>query len=101
MLMTGTVCGLLIGHTGPLEEAFPSDAFFSVALVVEEKAILHNIRDVPTAFALLLAAIYCLNLEYPTCMKRLFEFLQKVLMELDPDSCSAKVRGLKNKLLGC
>uniref|UniRef100_A0A3Q3VKP5 Uncharacterized protein n=1 Tax=Mola mola TaxID=94237 RepID=A0A3Q3VKP5_MOLML len=41
-----------------------TELFDEAAVVVEEKIILHVIRDVPTSFAMLLCAIYCLNLEY-------------------------------------
>ncbi|CAL8310904.1 unnamed protein product [Gadus morhua 'NCC'] len=64
VLMSGMQVGLLIGHEGPLHDAFTLDVF-NVALVVEEKIILHDLRDVSTGFAMLLGAIYCLNLEYP------------------------------------
>ena len=46
MVMRGMQVGLLIGHEGPLHEAFPLEVF-NVAVVVEEKIILHDLRDVP------------------------------------------------------
>ena len=98
VIMAGKEVGLLIGHEGPLQDAFPLDVF-NVAVVAEEKIILHDIGDVPTAFAMLLGAIYCLNLEYPRNMRYTFEFLQKVIMSIKPDQCSARVHGLRNKLL--
>ncbi|XP_063749959.1 uncharacterized protein LOC134871220 [Eleginops maclovinus] len=98
VLMSGMQVGLLIGHEGPLHDAFPLDVF-NVALVVEEKIILHDLRDVSTGFAMLLGAIYCLNLEYPRNMKYSFEFLQRVVMNIKPDQCSARIHGLRNKLL--
>lgn len=98
MIMRGMEVGLLIGHEGHLQDAFPLEVFH-VAVVVEEKIILHDIRDVPTGFAMLLGAIYCLNLEYPQNMRYSFEFLQKVIMSIKPDQCSARVHGLRNKLL--
>ncbi|CAL8290696.1 unnamed protein product [Arctogadus glacialis] len=98
VLMSGMQVGLLIGHEGPLHDAFPLDVF-NVALVVEEKIILHDLRDVSTGFAMLLGAIYCLNLEYPRNMKYSFEFLQRVVMNIKPDQCSPRIHGLRNKLL--
>ncbi|KAK0151232.1 hypothetical protein N1851_007629 [Merluccius polli] len=53
----------------------------------------------PQAFAMLLGAIYCLNFEYPRNMKYSFEFLQRVVMNIKPDQCSARIHGLRNKLL--
>ncbi|KAI9531371.1 hypothetical protein NQZ68_041970 [Dissostichus eleginoides] len=60
--------GLWIGHEGPLLDSFPLEVF-NVAVVVEEKIILHDLRDVPAGFAVLMGAIYCLNLEYPRTQK--------------------------------
>ncbi|KAI7804068.1 putative toll-like receptor 13 [Triplophysa rosa] len=56
--------------------------------------------DVPTAFAMLMGTIYCLNLQYPHNMRYSFEFLQKVVMKSQPDHCSAQIHVLRNKLLG-
>ncbi|XP_060770122.1 lactation elevated protein 1 homolog B isoform X3 [Neoarius graeffei] len=68
MIMRGMEVGLRIGHEGHLQDAFPLEVFH-VAVVVEEIIILHDIRDVPTGFAMLLGAIYCLNPEYPQNMR--------------------------------
>lgn len=98
MAMRGMQVGLLIAHEGPLHDAFPLQVF-NVAVVVEEKIILYDLRDVPTGFAMLLGTIYSLNLEYPRKMRYSFEFLQKVVLNIKPDQCSARVHGLRNKLL--
>lgn len=98
--MKGMRVGLLIGYDGVLNYAFPLE-IFNVAVVVEETIVLHDLRDVPSAFALLMGTIYCLNLEYPRNMKYSFEFLQKVVMKIKPDHCSARIHGLRNKLLRC
>ena len=98
MVMKGLQVGLLIGHEGTLDDAFPLEVF-NVAVVVEEKIILHDLRDVPTGFAMLMGTIYCLNLEYPRNMKYSFEFLQRVIMNIKPDQCSARINGLRNRLL--
>ncbi len=96
--MKGMQVGLLLGHEGPLHDAFPLKVFH-VAVVVEETIIVHDLKDVPTGFAMLMGAIYCLNLEYPRNMKYSFEFLQRVIMSIKPDQCSARIHGLRNKLL--
>ncbi|KAI9514160.1 hypothetical protein NQZ68_035624 [Dissostichus eleginoides] len=98
VILKGMQVGLLIGHEGPLLDSFPLEVF-NVAVVVEEKIILHDLRDVPTGFAMLMGAIYCLNPEYPRNMKYSFEFFQKVIMTIEPDQCSARIHGLRNKLL--
>ncbi|KAG7510400.1 hypothetical protein JOB18_020783 [Solea senegalensis] len=96
--MRGMQVGLLIGHEEPLHGAFPLKVF-NVAVVVEETIIIHDLQDVPTGFAMLMAAIYCLNLRYPHHMKYTFEFLQRVIMGIKPDQCSARIHWLRNKLL--
>jgi len=96
--MKGMRVGLLIGHEGVLNDAFPLDVS-NVAVVVEETIVLHNLRDIPTGFALLMGTIYCLNIEYPCSMRYSFEFLQKVIMKIKTDHCSANIHGLRNKLL--
>ncbi|CAL8406512.1 unnamed protein product [Arctogadus glacialis] len=55
--------------------------------------------DVPSSFTMLLGIIYCVNLEYPRAMKYSFEFLQRVVMKIKPDEASARVHGVRNKLL--
>lgn len=64
LMMRGMQVGLLTGHEGVLDDAFPLE-FFNVAVVVEETVILCDLKDVPTGFAMLMGMIYCLNLEYP------------------------------------
>lgn len=57
MIMKGMQFGLLIGHKGSLHDAFPLE-IFNVAVVVEGIIILHELRDVPISFAMLMGAIY-------------------------------------------
>ncbi|XP_039541255.1 uncharacterized protein LOC120488699 [Pimephales promelas] len=96
--MEGMQLGLLIGYEGDNQDAFPHE-IFNVAVVVEETVVLHNFKDVPSSFAMLLGIIYCVNLEYPQAMKYSFEFLQRVVMKIKPDQASARVHGIQNKLL--
>ena len=96
--MKGMHLGLLIGYEGPQQDAFPHEVF-NVAVVVEETIVLHNIKDVPSSFAMLVGIIYCVNLEYPEAMKYSFEFLQRVVMKIKPDQASARVHGLRNRIL--
>ncbi|KAG1938474.1 sterile alpha motif domain-containing protein 3-like [Pimephales promelas] len=96
--MEGMQLGLLIGYEGDNQDAFPHE-IFNVAVVVEETVVLHNFKDVPSSFAMLLGIIYCVNLEYPQAMKYSFEFLQRVVMKIKPDQASARVHGIRNKLL--
>ncbi|KAF4102562.1 hypothetical protein G5714_017362 [Onychostoma macrolepis] len=96
--MEGMQLGLLIGYEGDNQDAFPREVF-NVAVVVEETVVLHNFKDVPSSFAMLLGIIYCVNLEYLRAMKYSFEFLQRVVMKIKPDQASARVHGIRNKLL--
>ncbi|KAI9525218.1 hypothetical protein NQZ68_009898 [Dissostichus eleginoides] len=85
----GMQVGLLIGYEGE-RDAFPQQ-IFNVAVVVEETIVLHNLKDVACGFAMLLGIIYSLNLQYPLEMKYSFEFLQRVVMKIQPDQASAKL----------
>ncbi|KAK7175567.1 hypothetical protein R3I93_002478 [Phoxinus phoxinus] len=96
--MEGMQLGLLIGYEGENQDAFPREVF-NEAVVVEETVVFHNFNDVPSSFAMHLGIIYCVNLEYPRAMKYSFEFLQRVVMKIKPDQASARVRGIRNKLL--
>lgn len=98
MIIKGMQVGLLIGHEGRLHDAFPLEVF-NVAVAAEEMIIVHDLKDVPTGFAMLMGAIYCLNIEYPRNINYSFEFLQRVIMSIKPDQCSARIHGLRNKLL--
>lgn len=60
--------------------------------------VLQDLKDVAHGCALLLGLIYCLNLEYPSNLKYTFEFIQKVLMDMDGQKLSKKVQVLKGKL---
>lgn len=94
--MEKTVIGIyVIKHEG----ADASDPPEDVGIIVEGVTVLQDLGDVASAAALLFGVIYVLNLSYPSDLKYTFEFLQKVLMELDTHRLSAKVQVLKNKLL--
>ena len=96
--MKGMQLGLLIGYEDAERDAFPKEVF-NIAVVVEEKIVLHNIKDVAWSYAMLMGVIYCVNLEYPEAMKYSFEFLQRVVMKIKPDQASARVHGLRNRIL--
>uniref|UniRef100_A0A3Q3B443 PB1 domain-containing protein n=1 Tax=Kryptolebias marmoratus TaxID=37003 RepID=A0A3Q3B443_KRYMA len=86
--LKGIQLGLLIACEGGERSAIPHEVF-DVAVVVEETIVLHNIKDVAQSFAMLMGVIYCVNLKYPDDMKYSFE----------PDQASARVHGLRNKIL--
>ncbi|KAL7382913.1 hypothetical protein ABVT39_001568 [Epinephelus coioides] len=91
-----TLIGIyVIQHPGASVDELPED----VGIIVEGVQVLSGLKDVATACALLFGIIYDLNLSYPTDLRYMFEFIQKILMELDTHRLSAKIQVLKNKLL--
>lgn len=72
--------------------------FDDIGIYLEGVIILDNIGSVAQACALLLGVIYALNLSYPKELKYYYEFIQKVLMQMEGGKLSARVLGLKNKI---
>lgn len=68
-----------------------------VGIVIEGVEVLHDLRDVASACALLMGVRYALNLSYPKELKTFFEVLQKLFLQLDVAKLSTKVQMLKNK----
>ena len=94
--MEQTVIGIyVIKHPGADVDQLPED----VGIIVEGVQVLSGIKDVATACALLFGIIYSLNLSYPTDLRYTFEFIQKIVMELDTHRLSTKIQVLINKLL--
>ena len=58
-----------------------------VGIVIEGCTVLQDLGDLANGCAVLLGLIYSLNLSYPKDLRYTFEFLQKVLMELDGFFC--------------
>uniref|UniRef100_A0A3Q0SPX3 PB1 domain-containing protein n=1 Tax=Amphilophus citrinellus TaxID=61819 RepID=A0A3Q0SPX3_AMPCI len=96
--MKGMQLGLLIACEGGERGAIPHEVF-DVAVVVEETIVLHNMKAVAQSFAMLMGVIYCVDLKYPDDMKYSFEFLQRVVMKIRPEQASARVHGLRNRIL--
>uniref|UniRef100_A0AAY5KL14 Uncharacterized protein n=1 Tax=Esox lucius TaxID=8010 RepID=A0AAY5KL14_ESOLU len=84
----------IVRHDGADATDPPED----VGVVIEGCTVLRDLREAANGCAVLLGLIYCLNLSYPKELRYTFEFLQKVLMELDGNKLSTKVQVLKNKL---
>lgn len=85
----------LIKHPDADVDQLPED----VSIIVEGVEVLPGLKDVATACALLFGIIYDLNLSYPTELRYTYEFIQKILIELDTYRLSTKIQVLKNKLL--
>lgn len=84
----------VIRHEGAEPTELPED----VGVIIEGVEVLQDLRDVANGCAVLLGLIYSLNLSYPKDLRHTFEFLQKVVMELDGNRLSTKVQVLKNRL---
>ncbi len=90
---------LIVVEEGGSKEELLAKEVIDVGVVLEEHIILHDQRDVPNAFATLMGLLYCLNIDYPKGLKYTFELVQKVFMGIGGGNCSAKVHGLRNKML--
>ncbi|KAG9278031.1 sterile alpha motif domain-containing protein 3-like [Astyanax mexicanus] len=69
------------------------------SVVLEEQIILNGITDFPHAVAMLVGLLFALNIDYPKELRYTFEVIQKVLMNIGGEQCSARVHGLRNRLL--
>lgn len=90
-----SLASMWLKHPDADVDQLPED----VGIIVEGVQVLSGINDVATAFALLFGIIFGLNLSDPTDLKYTFEFIQKIVMELDTHRLSTKIHVLKNKLL--
>ena len=83
-----------------MEEPFlQPEEVIDIAVTLEEEIVLQGLHDMPNAVATVMGLLYILNIDYPKAMKCTFETIQRVLMGIGSEACSAKVHGLKNKLL--
>ncbi|KAI9538780.1 hypothetical protein NQZ68_012433 [Dissostichus eleginoides] len=67
-------------------------------VLIDGTEVLNGLPSVATAFAMLFALIYALNLRYPKELQSTFEVVQKVLMELEGKKMSPKVNRLRTQL---
>lgn len=70
-----------------------------IGIYVEGVIILDNTGSVAQACAMMLGVIYVLNMAYSKELNYSYEFIQKVLLQMDGERLSRKVLGLKNKLI--
>lgn len=83
-----------------MEEAFlQPEEVIDVAIILEEEIVIQGLHDMPNAVATVMGLLYILKIDYPKAMKYTFETIKHVLMGIGSEACSAKVHGLKNKLL--
>ncbi|KAL0978903.1 hypothetical protein UPYG_G00177450 [Umbra pygmaea] len=92
--------GLLIITEEEESEQDPlSKDIVDVGVILEEHIVLHNLADIAIAFAMLMGLLYSLNIDYPKGLKYTFEMIQKVVMDVGGGTCSARIHGLRNKML--
>ncbi|KAJ4935829.1 hypothetical protein JOQ06_017356 [Pogonophryne albipinna] len=70
-----------------------------VGIVIEGNIVMDNLGSVIVGFVMLLGLIYALDLSFPDNFKHTFEFMQKVVMNLDGHKLNGKIESLKIKLL--
>lgn len=70
-----------------------------IGLFVDGAIILDYIGSAAQACAVMLGVIYALNLAYPKELRHYYEFIQKVLMQMDGEKLSPRILGLKNKII--
>lgn len=69
-----------------------------IGIVIDGVEVLHELKSVASACALLLGLVYVLNLAYPKPLRFTFEMLQKIIMQLEPHRMSPKVQNLYGRL---
>lgn len=73
--------------------------------IVSEKVILFESNTLISAFKLLFAVFYVLNLKYPAQSSHILEFFQRYIVKLNPDegskatTKSVKIFSILNKVL--
>lgn len=87
-----TMAIFITGKEDPLHP--PKD----IKIVIEGTEVLNELPSVATAFAMVFGIIFTLNLKYPKRLQFTFEFVQKVLMELDGKKMTPKVTRLTTQL---
>lgn len=71
----------------------------TVGVVIEGVELFSELRSIFYGCVMLFGLIYTLNLNYPQKLKYTFEFIQKVLMNLNGKKMLPKVQCLKIKML--
>uniref|UniRef100_A0A8C7M1E0 Uncharacterized protein n=1 Tax=Oncorhynchus mykiss TaxID=8022 RepID=A0A8C7M1E0_ONCMY len=80
--------GILVVVVGAAaDDPIPADNV-DVALVIEEQVIIHELHNVPNAFATLIGLLYCPNMDYPNCLRYTFEVVQKMFLKIGAENCT-------------
>lgn len=70
----------------------------NIVIILEQNVVLEDIKDLPSAVAYLFGLLYATNMQYPKDLSYTFEVIQKVFVELDGQSCSARTLSLRRKI---
>lgn len=90
--ISSTVMGIYIIRS--YDNGEPQD----VGIVIEGIKVLTNVGSVIMGFVVLFGLIYALDLRFPENLKYTFEFIQKIIMNLDGHKLNPKIQQLKIKL---
>lgn len=96
-IIKGMAIGILL-VVEDVKEALPV-SYNDVAIVIEERIVMHHLGDVPNAFVNLMGLLYMLNLNYPKDLKYTFEAIQRLFMGIGSEMCTPRIHSLKKKLL--
>lgn len=69
-----------------------------VGIVIEGVIAMDNVGSLIHGFIMLFGLIYALDLSYPDKFKFTFEFIQRIIMNLDAHKLNPKIEQLKIKL---
>lgn len=87
----GMKVGIVMGKEG--------EDVIDMSVVLEESVVMFDLKDIPSAIAMLMGLFFALNINYPKELRYTFEVIQKVLMNIGGGQCSSDVHGLRNRLL--
>lgn len=70
-----------------------------ISVVLEQQIVLRGISDYSHAVVMLIGLLYALKIDYAKELQYTFKVIQKVLMNIGGEHCSARVHGLRKRLL--
>ncbi|MED6265705.1 hypothetical protein CHARACLAT_028283 [Characodon lateralis] len=95
-LIKGMLVGILL-IIKDVSEPLPS-SYCDTIDVLEANVVIRHLCYLPSTVMTLMGLMYVLNLNYPRDLKYTFEVIQHLFLGIGIDSCSARVRSLKNTL---
>lgn len=74
------------------EEEDPLQPPHDIGIVIEGVEVLNKLPSLAHRCAMLFGLIYALNLSYPGDLKHIFDALQKILMDIEPENDTQSVQ---------